>query len=182
MCRPAVGTQANPYNPTNFMGSRFTRFIQTQLPTNLVPIVERRVVRHGYVSYSDAESVKSISCLNRTRYTPVPQSALFSPIFSLAGEKIGPPEADTRYRFPLDLSRIAYRPGGTNDVHCTRLHSGRHAGRPLREIRFFTLFSNIPVEDGLCAVPDKPPMCIAPPIRKGGRPWQNQKIPPPPGC
>ena len=45
MCRPAVRTQANPYNLSNFIGSRFTRPIQTQLLTILVPIVGRRVVR-----------------------------------------------------------------------------------------------------------------------------------------
>ena len=42
---PLLRTQANPYNLTNFIGSRFTRPIQTQLLSILVPIVERRVVR-----------------------------------------------------------------------------------------------------------------------------------------
>ena len=45
MCRPAVRTRANPYKLPSLIGSRFTRPIQTQLLTNPIPIVARRVVR-----------------------------------------------------------------------------------------------------------------------------------------
>ena len=64
------------------------RVIETQLLTNLVPIVGRRVVRCRNVSHSETGTIKRISRLNPTRYTPVtPLSALFSPVFSLAERK-----------------------------------------------------------------------------------------------
>ena len=54
----------------------------------------------------------------------------------------------------LDLSCTAYRPGGTNDMHCTRKPNGTaHRPSPTRKFEFLRRIPNNPVGDGLRAVP-----------------------------
>ena len=72
----------------------FTANIQTQLLTNPVYRIRRRVVKTRRVSLVWNARLKHWALPKfRGRLRPASPRTLFSPIFSLAREKIGPPEA-----------------------------------------------------------------------------------------
>ena len=72
----------------------FTANIQTQLPSNPLSRIRRRVVDICRVTIEWNARPKHWDLPKfRRRMHPVASRALFSPIFSLAREKIGPPEA-----------------------------------------------------------------------------------------
>ena len=87
---------------TQFHWQPFTAPIKTQLPPNLVPIVERRVVRCGKANQQTLrlpnQSLFKTQCGTR----PYLKSALFSPIFSLAERKDWAAGGWTRPRCPPD--------------------------------------------------------------------------------
>ena len=128
MCRPVVRTKANPYNLSNLIGSRFTRPIQTQLLTIVVPIVERRVVRQQKVRNSETGISNLISCLNRMRQAPVPKKRAFLPHLFSCRRKDGAAGGRTGRRNPPGIGRPKAAPELLPGPHSVSKKSFFHTG------------------------------------------------------